>query len=93
MAMMAIPETFNTSNFSYHQREGGQHDFNSIWEFCYNALPFMFPAKSSSGINTITTDSDSYQSNNHEAVYTLDDRRIAKAYKGIFIINGKKVIK
>lgn len=44
MAMMEIPETFNASNFSYHQREGGLHDFNSVWEFCYNALPFMFPS-------------------------------------------------
>lgn len=43
LAMMALPETFNAKNFSYHQREGGQHDFNSVWEFCYNALPVFFP--------------------------------------------------
>lgn len=42
-AMMALPQTFNVKNFSYHQKEGGQHDFNSVWEFCYNALPFFFP--------------------------------------------------
>lgn len=42
-AMIALPETFNAKNFSYHQKEGGQHDFNSVWEFCYNALPFFFP--------------------------------------------------
>lgn len=44
-AMMALPETFNAKNFSYHQKEGGQHDFNSVWEFCYNALPFFFPGE------------------------------------------------
>ena len=43
LAMMELPETFNETNFSYHQKEGGQHDFNSVWEFCYNALPFFFP--------------------------------------------------
>lgn len=42
LAMMELPETFNETNFSYHQKEGGQHDFNSVWEFCYNALPFFF---------------------------------------------------
>ena len=42
LAMMALSETFNAKNFSYHQREGGQHDFNSVWEFCYNALPVFF---------------------------------------------------
>ena len=43
MAMAALTETFNASTFSYHQKQGGQHDFNAVWEFCYNALPFFFP--------------------------------------------------
>ena len=47
MAMSRLTDTFNARNFSYHQREGGLHDFNSVWEFCYNALPFFFPAESS----------------------------------------------
>ena len=25
-------------------KEGGQHDFNSVYEFCYHALQFFFPA-------------------------------------------------
>lgn len=44
LAMAALSDTFNASNFSYHMKEGGQHDFNAVWEFCYNALPFFFPA-------------------------------------------------
>lgn len=42
MAMMQLPE-FSRATYSYHERPGGQHDFNSVWEFCYNALPFFFP--------------------------------------------------
>ena len=44
LAMAALSGTFNASNFSYHMKEGGQHDFNAVWEFCYNALPFFFPS-------------------------------------------------
>lgn len=42
MAMMQLPE-FGPATYSYHERPNGQHDFNSVWEFCYNALPFFFP--------------------------------------------------
>ena len=45
LAMASLNKTFNDKNFSYHQKPGGQHDFNSVWEFCYNALPFFFPVK------------------------------------------------
>ena len=44
LAMAALSGTFNASNFSYHMKEDGQHDFNAVWEFCYNALPFFFPS-------------------------------------------------
>ena len=44
MAMAALSDTFNASNFSYHQKQGGQHDLYAVWEFCYNALPFFFPS-------------------------------------------------
>lgn len=43
LAMGKLTDTFNAANFSYHQKEGGQHDFNAVWEFIYNALPFFFP--------------------------------------------------
>ena len=45
LAMAAIPETFNEKNFSYHQKPGGRHDFNAVWEFCYHAIPQFFPKK------------------------------------------------
>ncbi|MDO4187269.1 MAG: alpha/beta hydrolase-fold protein [Bacteroidales bacterium] len=43
LAMGALTDTFNSTNFSYHQKKGGRHDFNAVWEFCYHALPFFFP--------------------------------------------------
>ena len=43
-AMGALSDTFNASNFSYHMKEGGRHDFNAVYEFCYHALQFFFPA-------------------------------------------------
>ncbi len=45
-AMMQHPDTFNQSNFSYHQKAGGVHDIRAVWEFVYNALPFFFPPNS-----------------------------------------------
>lgn len=42
-ACMDLGDTFTPENFSYLQREGGRHDFNSVWEFCYNVIPLFFP--------------------------------------------------
>ncbi len=46
MAMMQLPE-FGPSTYSYHERLDGQHDFYSVWEFIYNALPTFFPINDS----------------------------------------------
>ena len=43
LAMAKLTDTFNASNFSYHMKEGGRHDFNAVWEFCYHALQLFFP--------------------------------------------------
>lgn len=43
MAMSKLSGTFNETNFSYHQKQGGFHDYNAVAEFCYHALPFFFP--------------------------------------------------
>ena len=45
LAMAKLTDTFNAKNFSYHMKEGGQHDFNTVWEFCYHALQFFFSPK------------------------------------------------
>ena len=47
LAMAKLTDTFNAKNFSYHMKEGGRHDFNAIYEFCYHALQFFFPANNS----------------------------------------------
>ena len=43
LAMAKLTDTFNSTNFSYHMKEGGRHDFNAVWEFCYHALQSFFP--------------------------------------------------
>ena len=45
LAMAKLTDTFNAKTFSYHMKEGGRHDFNAVWEFCYHALQFFFPPK------------------------------------------------
>lgn len=35
-------DTFTTDHYVFYQREGGQHDFDSVQEFLYNALPLFF---------------------------------------------------
>ncbi len=47
LAMAKLADTFNSANFSYHMKQGGQHDFNAVWEFCYHALQFFFPPTNS----------------------------------------------
>lgn len=46
LAMAKFTDTFNANTFSYHMKEGGRHDFNAVWEFCYHALQFFFPPTS-----------------------------------------------
>ena len=46
LAMAKLTDTFNSTNFSYHMKEGGRHDFKAVWEFIYNALPFFYPPES-----------------------------------------------
>ena len=45
--------------------------------------------------NGTTTGVESVESSNNapQAIYDLTGRRVSKAEKGIYIINGKKVIK
>ena len=43
LAMSKLTDTFNASNFSYHMKKGGHHDFNAVWEFCYHGLQHFFP--------------------------------------------------
>ena len=48
LAMAKLTDTFNVNTFSYHMKEGGRHDFNAVWEFCYHALQFFFPTNEAS---------------------------------------------
>ena len=45
LAMAKLTDTFNASNFSFHMKQGGRHDFNAVWEFVYHALPQFFPSQ------------------------------------------------
>ena len=41
--MARLDGVFNTSNMTFHQKEGARHEFRPIPEYLYNALPFFFP--------------------------------------------------
>ncbi|MBR1448166.1 MAG: hypothetical protein IJ588_05405, partial [Prevotella sp.] len=86
-AMGALSDTFNAKNFSYHMKEGGRHDFNAVWEFCYHALQFFFPA--SGEANAIrSTRADSPMT---ARAYNLSG--IPASGRGIKIVDGEKVIR
>lgn len=50
LACMNLTDTFTSANFSYYQKDDGYHDFNAVYEFCYNALPSFFPLDQSTNI-------------------------------------------
>lgn len=88
-AMMQLPE-FGPEVYSYHEREGGQHDFYSVWEFCYNALPAFFPlhAERSTGVGR-TPQADGQS---RRTAYTLDGRRATPHDgAGVYVVNGRKL--
>ena len=35
-------EIFTPEQYVFYQKDGGQHDFNAVLEYLYNALPCMF---------------------------------------------------
>lgn len=41
--MARLGDVFNTTNMTFHQKEGARHEFRPIAEYLYNALPFFFP--------------------------------------------------
>lgn len=87
MAMMELPE-FGPAVYSYHERAGGQHDFNSVWEFCYNALPVFFPVEHATGIAAPAL----RETRGAGGVYAIDGRKVSRPGHGIYIIGGKKVL-
>lgn len=87
MAMAKLTDTFNVNTFSYHMKEGGRHDFNAVWEFCYHALQFFFPANEASAVRSVKRESVATG-----RAYTLGGM-LASGGRGIQIIDGKKIIK
>ena len=83
--MAALSDTFNESNFSYHMKEGGRHDFNAVWEFCYHALQFFFPANDSAAVRSVHSETRA-----NSKAYALNGTRAMG--KGIQIKNGKKLL-
>ena len=75
------------TTISYHMKEGGRHDFNAVWEFCYHALQFFFPANEASAIRSVNRKSAATG-----RAYTLGGM-LAFGGRGIQIIDSKKIIK
>lgn len=87
LAMAKLTDTFNVNTFSYHMKEGGRHDFNAVWEFCYHALQFFFPANEASAVRSVKRENVATG-----RAYTLGGM-LASGGRGIQIIDGKKIIK
>lgn len=41
-AMAQFTDVFSVSNLTFHEQDGARHEFHSLAEYLYNALPFMF---------------------------------------------------
>ena len=85
LAMAKLTDTFNPTNFSYHMKEGGHHDFNAVWEFCYHALQFFFPANESTAVRSVRSKSKA-----NSKAYALNGTLATG--KGIQIKDGKKLL-
>lgn len=85
MAMAKLTDTFNSTNFSYHMKEGGRHDFNAVWEFCYHALQFFFPANESTAVRSVRSENRA-----NSKAYALNGTLAIG--KGIQIKDGKKLM-
>ncbi|MBQ9559727.1 MAG: hypothetical protein IJV08_07050 [Bacteroidaceae bacterium] len=83
LAMAKLTDTFNSTNFSYHMKEGGRHDFNAVWEFCYHALQFFFPVNESTAVRSVRSENRA-----NSKAYALNGT-LAMG-KGIQIKDGKK---
>ena len=90
LAMAKLTDTFNSANFSYHMKQGGQHDFNAVWEFCYHALQFFFPKSGeATAVSTVHSDSATPPS-----LYSLSGTRLKQAPQhGIYIADGRKIVR
>lgn len=42
-AMAQLTDVFSVNNLTFHEQEGARHEFRSLEEYLYNALPFIFP--------------------------------------------------
>ena len=69
-------------------KQGGQHDFNAVWEFCYHALQSFFP-KSGESI-AVCSDSATPQ-----LLYSLSGivPRISHLAPRIYIADGRKIVR
>ena len=85
-AMSALSDTFNAKNFSYHMKEGGRHDFNAVYEFCYHALQFFFPASGEANAIRSTCAGSPMTAR----AYNLSG--IPASGRGIKIVDGHKII-
>lgn len=42
-AMAQLTDVFSVNNLTFHEQDGARHEFRSLAEYLYNALPFLFP--------------------------------------------------
>ena len=87
--MARLPDTFNETNMSFHQKQGATHDYLPTIEYLYNALPLMFPVNSHSMLPEISIDDSDSQE-----LYNIQGLKVTNPTSGgIYIAKGKKFIK
>ena len=87
--MARLPDTFNETNISFHQKQGATHDYLPTIEYLYNALPLMFPVNSHSMLPEISIDDSDSQE-----LYNIQGLKVTNPTSGgIYIAKGKKFIK
>lgn len=42
-AMAQLTDVFSVNNLTFHEQDEARHEFRSLAEYLYNALPFLFP--------------------------------------------------
>ena len=68
-------------------KQGGQHDFNAVWEFSYHALQSFFPKSGES--SAVCSDSATPQ-----LLYSLSGTHLSHSPShGIYIADGRKIVR
>ena len=90
--MLERSDVFTPQHYVFYQREGGQHDYNSIQEFLYNALPVIFETdQEEDGTekeqNMVSVETEKYFNTNTKINDVVNDPAFGNYGRLIFPVN------